>query len=600
MEALLNIQNKLKQTMKKTLVNFMKYPQDKLSPEYIETRLENLERDWSLYRENDLKLYSSLELENSDNIRECMYDDAEEIYVECKTHMKLSLKKLSSAFAAADSHNSHVRSSASSVKLPKICIPTFSGNYLEWATFRSMFVSLVHNNREIDNIHKLYYLKGHLIGEAEQLLRHIPITDVNYIRCWELLERRYNNKKYLINHILRRLLNQKTMHKDSSILLKNLLDTTIDCLSALRNLDVDVDSWDIFIIHIVSEKLDTESRKQWELSSQSFDSNELPSFQSFKSFIEQRFRALEFVEIEPKNAVQQPIECPANIDVTSMLATKKSKMQCEYCSQLHKLCFCKKFAKLSLEGRQNFVVQNKICINCLGSNHNVNKCKKLDVCKICHARHHSLLHNVTFSVNNHKNTKPHIKAGHIFSKNGNNYELSDLHSNRVILPTALVYSKSSTGEIKTSRALIDQGSQCSFVTEDTVRKLGLKKFPVRECIGGLGNSTATKVNHMVKLTIGSRVDLNCNLHISAYVLDNITTLPQRNINANFNNFNWMQENGLQLADSMFNEINHRSNKIDLLLGANIYSSIIKPGIIKSPTGSMLAQNTVFGWIISGT
>uniref|UniRef100_A0A2H1WW51 SFRICE_034329 n=1 Tax=Spodoptera frugiperda TaxID=7108 RepID=A0A2H1WW51_SPOFR len=39
--------------------------------------------------------------------------------------------------------------------------------------------------------------------------------------------------------------------------------------------------------------------------------------------------------------------------------------------------------------------------------------------------------------------------------------------------------------------------------------------------------------------------------------------------------------------------------IDILLGADAYASIIKEGIVRSPTGTLIAQNTALGWILSG-
>lgn len=86
------------------------------------------------------------------------------------------------------------KSSNSFVKLPKIAIPTFSGKHSEWTTFHDLFISLVHEHSSLDNVQKLHYLKSHLTGEAEQLVRHTPISAANYSECWSQLERRYSEK----------------------------------------------------------------------------------------------------------------------------------------------------------------------------------------------------------------------------------------------------------------------------------------------------------------------------------------------------------------------------------------------------------------------
>lgn len=78
----------------------------------------------------------------------------------------------------------------------------------------------------------------------------------------------------------------------------------------------------------------------------------------------------------------------------------------------------------------------------------------------------------------------------------------------------------------------------------------------------------------------------------AFVLRSLTnTLPSRHIRSN----KWHHINSLQLADPHFVQPNH----IDVLTGADVYADIILSGLIKGNPGEPIAQNTVFGWILSG-
>lgn len=52
---------------------------------------------------------------------------------------------------------------------------------------------------------------------------------------------------------------------------------------------------------------------------------------------------------------------------------------------------------------------------------------------------------------------------------------------------------------------------------------------------------------------------------------------------------------LQLADPHF----QTSNRVDLLLGADIVSNILIEGLIKSSPDTPIAQNSVLGWVLSG-
>lgn len=62
--------------------------------------------------------------------------------------------------------NSNSRISNSHVNLPSITLPKFSGSYIEWTSFRELFLTLVHNKPELDNIQKFHYLKCTLNGDA--------------------------------------------------------------------------------------------------------------------------------------------------------------------------------------------------------------------------------------------------------------------------------------------------------------------------------------------------------------------------------------------------------------------------------------------------
>lgn len=84
-------------------------------------------------------------------------------------------------------------------------MPTFSGNYSDWETFRDLYRSLIHENKQLSKVEKLHYLKSNVVGEDEELLKHILILNVNYDSALENLAQRYNNRRIILNNILHRL-----------------------------------------------------------------------------------------------------------------------------------------------------------------------------------------------------------------------------------------------------------------------------------------------------------------------------------------------------------------------------------------------------------
>lgn len=461
--------------------------------------------------------------------------------------------------------------------------------------FRDLFKSLIHNNDCLDDVQKLHYLKTHLSGEAEVLLRHIPITNGNYAICWSQLENRYNNKKYLANGILKRFMSQRNVVTETSNALKELLDTSNECLHALKNLGINVENWDIIVIYILCLKLDDESRKQWELKI-SGNAEDLPTIEQFNSFLEQRFRALEF--LDSKN---QRSSSSRYVTVKSLHATAAT---CTWCQDDHKLAYCKKFGSLDVDKRRDFVRTNGLCFNCLGTNHSVFSCRQSTRCHKCKKKHHTILHleNVSKSVSYNDKTDQVVQGndstGAATSSQSNSTHVVSCVANnnsQILLATALITAESMSGTAMVIRSLIDQGSQASFVTESAVQLMGLKKISTNGSVSGIGgdqHQSMISIDSMVFIKVKSRVDPSYTVTVKAYVLKKLTSLlPEKKVVANV----FASISSLELADPSFDI----PNKIDLLLGAEIYGQILLEGVIRVPPSLLIAQNTRLGWILSG-
>ncbi|CAK1584061.1 unnamed protein product [Parnassius mnemosyne] len=285
------------------------------------------------------------------------------------------------------------------------------------------------------------------------------------------------------------------------------------------------------------------------------------------------------------------------------VATKnndKISVPCSYCSANdHKLGNCKKFANETLLARRNFVQTSNLCFNCLGANHSVIMCRLPTRCRICKKKHHSLLHSTTTNVqsNNVKvttqsNSNNVVAATATASDENDQANITTCFSNnksQVLLATALVKAETKNGSFMTLRSLLDQGSQASFITESAVQLLGLKKETSKSVIFGVGSECNSK--HVVHIKLQSIHDPTFNIKVSAHVLTKLTTfLPERQVDIQLY---YMPK--MRLADPNFNV----PNKIDLLLGAEVYCQILLEGLFKGPIGTPIAQNTRFGWILSG-
>ncbi|KAL0860196.1 hypothetical protein ABMA27_010503 [Loxostege sticticalis] len=368
-------------------------------------------------------------------------------------------------------------------------------------------------------------------------------------------------------------------------MLKGLIDTTTDCLSALTNIGVDVTSWDIQIIHLLTLKLDVDSRKEWELYiSNNSELDELPKFTQFKDFLKKRYRALEFLEL--KSSVSHKAQNVQSQNVNKPRVFHAVELKCEFCSENHKIGNCKKFAKEDVDNRRSFIEKNRLCFNCFG-HHAAKVCQSIISCRVCKRKHHSMLHS---KISNDEGSG---RSGDVSSGS-----TSAQGSSKVFVSLSGSVSHSSgEGRIiqrrTLIRALLDQGSQASFVTEAVTRYLGLKKMPVQGRISGLEGNDNIAVKYMVQLKVHPRFDSTTVITVQAYILKSITSfLPSKKVAE----LEWINTSDICLADPQYNI----PNKIDVLFGAEVYGQVIQGEVKRGSEGSLVGQSTSLGWIISGT
>ena len=118
-------------------------------------------------------------------------NDAADVFIVAEKAVKWCqdrIKVLTAASTAASS------SGSLTAKLPKLTLPSFSGEYTQWVSFWDQFSTLVDSKVDMANVEKLSYLKLSLKGDAAQIISSLLVTDSNYDIAKRKLEERYNNK----------------------------------------------------------------------------------------------------------------------------------------------------------------------------------------------------------------------------------------------------------------------------------------------------------------------------------------------------------------------------------------------------------------------
>ncbi|XP_055838743.1 uncharacterized protein LOC129906826 [Episyrphus balteatus] len=177
------------------------------------------------------------------------------------------------------------------MKLPKIELPKFDGNYLNWRQFYDLFKQLIHD-QPIPPAQKLYFLRANVTGDAHSLIQHFQPTDKNYDVAWKTLVDRFDNRRLLLTAQLTKLLSQSPAIGTASSI-KRMHDTTKEGMQAISNLGFDTSSWDPIIVHLILQKLDKESRTLFEQSLD--DPRSSPTLDELLKFVESRFQTLEAI-----------------------------------------------------------------------------------------------------------------------------------------------------------------------------------------------------------------------------------------------------------------------------------------------------------------
>ena len=88
------------------------------------------------------------------------------------------------------------------VKLPKLDVPVFDGNIVNWIPFWEQFRISVHDRGKLSDPEKLAYLKHALKdGRAKTVVEGLSGSGKNYKEAVDTLQKRYDRPRLIIKHM---------------------------------------------------------------------------------------------------------------------------------------------------------------------------------------------------------------------------------------------------------------------------------------------------------------------------------------------------------------------------------------------------------------
>ncbi|XP_029172429.1 uncharacterized protein LOC114941586 [Nylanderia fulva] len=593
MEGLLAEQKVTLKSITRSLENFKKIGKDNLTYGIVRSRLQKLKDDYARYEHTHAKV---LALATEDFVAthkyftedrfsacEAAYYTASDYMAEWEAQLEPQATSTPEPSSIV-SHRQNAFTSRSAFQLPRISLPRFSGEFSDWESFRDQFKALIIENSDLVDVNRLQYLHSCVKGDAFDIVRNLALVDSNFKVAWDLLIARYDNKRRLVHEHIHELTSLTPINSESASALSALRDKANVAIKALKHLGRAVDQWDDILVYLIVQKFDKATRKAWEL--QLGDTTEYPTFDSLEHFLTSRIRAFENILPFNKGKTSNQLSVQSHV-------TNTSAMKCPVCQKPHLLFACPEFRNKPASERREIAQRVRCCYNCLSTKHNRKNCQSKHTCQQCQQKHHTLLHEVdTSKVNEARSpTASTSTADEPVSINTHVVSRVNFSKTGILLATAWVAVHSATGTRDVVRALLDQGSVTTLISERLAQRLRLKRSRVSVSITGIG-CAASVAKQAARIDISPRDMSGPVLSVTALILKTLTNyIPQRV--ESLAELEYLRS--LNLADSDPTS----SEPIDIIIGADLYGSVLRSGIRSRSSQEPVAQNSIFGWILSG-
>lgn len=270
------------------------------------------------------------------------------------------------------------------------------------------------------------------------------------------------------------------------------------------------------------------------------------------------------------------------------------------------------YLKNSLEGEAALLISTilKCCFNCLKPGHFSKTCKGKPGCNRCRRAHHSFLHQESVRASNTNSqdrttstSPPNVSDSSVLSSGvelGTSASVQSVFppsepervASPVLLATAWVSVSTAEGRVFHLRALLDQGSTYSFISESHCQTMRVKRRRANLRIHCFGETFGGVVRSCVDLVLAATTGRGPSFPFTGYVHQCITAYAASRARPTEV---WPHLKDLPLADPDYKN-NHQ---IHVLIGADLYGSLLLNDLRQGPLGTPTAQLTIFGWILSG-
>ena len=516
----------------------------------------------------------------------------------------------------------HQQQSTAALTLPQPSMQVFSGDPIDYCDFIHAFEHLV-EQKTTSSSSRLYYLVQYTSGPAQELMRSCLSMqeEEGYVEARRLLKERYGRSYKIAAAHVKRLIEGPSIKPEDGSALEQFSIQLSSCVSTLKEIGYvnKLDNPDN--LKKIIDRLPFGIRLKWRDTVDRIieKENRDVTVKDIMAFVAAKARAAThpiFGKVVNENRGKQvngksSRKPPRGGGFSTQGKpppdkTSKEKPKCPSCSSSHWLSRCDKFRKQSLQERQRFVDDHKLCSNCLTAGHFVRDCPKESFCRVqgCVGKHSTFLHprsNTNASTASTITESPTggqgkgVEPPPVNSNSANNGYIKSSYSTSsnsvtglAILPVRV--KAKGHGKIVETYAFLDSGSNTSFCTESLLEKLNFKGTKTKLSLTTLQGESEPIECSLVSL---EAFDLSENKTVQLPKVYSRPSLPippeaiarQEDVDR------WPYLKGVNIS--------HIDAEIGLLIGSDVPEALQPKEMRPSEDGGPFATRTVLGWVLNG-
>ena len=288
------------------------------------------------------------------------------------------------------------------INLPKLKLPEFSGNPLEWPEWSSLFLATV-DSAGIDNSLKMNHLKTLVTGRAKAAIDGMGYSGEMYPIAWNTLQQNFGRTKVIVNAQLRQIYSFPFIKPNDSAAIIKFAQTVSTCVNVLTLHNCTGDLQSEAVLNSIVRKLSPELKQKWffhvaEYGVEYADAVYFREWLNNVAYVHDNI-ASQFPTQEAKKSSFGKDKAKPNMSSfvanTSKPTSKSNAIECVFKDGEHKLWECPKFKAQTVKQRFENVKKFNLCFICFSNKHPAKDCKSQHKCGVdgCNKRHNRILHS---------------------------------------------------------------------------------------------------------------------------------------------------------------------------------------------------------------